>query len=206
MGDLNIGKIMSEIHESFEIQKSVLRSFKSEKKLVNFIKKMNDKEKKLIIKTSYKDPLGSEFLRRIYTENTPRNLVLESHLFIENFLDKIIKEKFSKSHHILNDSRFTFYLKLQILRSKNYVDSKLYGDILHFNELRNKFVHDLFYDISKFDMTKFHYCDGFYKNIKIKSNDTKREVNLHILKIVLSNLLYRITSKHSYISELKISK
>ncbi len=69
---------------------------------------------------------------------------------------------------IVDRRDFTFSLKLDILRSKNYLDEKLYSDVILLNKLRNKFAHNLFYDLSDFDMSKFYYCDELYDRVRTK--------------------------------------
>ncbi|MCX9026333.1 MAG: hypothetical protein OIN85_09600 [Candidatus Methanoperedens sp.] len=202
----DIGKMMSDNYEFFECIKDVLGLCGSDNELINFIKERDLIERDFYIKTTHEKPLGSEFLRKIYDEIDPLSLIVKAHLFVENFLDEIIRIKFRNSQLILDRRDFTFSLKLDILRSKNYLDEKLYSDIMLLNKLRNKFAHDLFYDISDFDMSKFYYCDGFYDKVKTNSKEAKRVLNIHILRIVLCQLLFRLTKKYPFISDIKIKK
>ena len=183
----NVGKMTSDIYEDFEVRKSTFRRLKTEKKIIDFVKKHDLNEKNFVNETSSKEPLGSEFLRRIYNEDDPLTLTIKSHIFIENFMNEIIKQKFRYSELILNPKggRFSFYLKLNLLRSKNYLDVKMYSDILSLSKLRNKFAHDIFYDISEIKMENFYYCDDLYEGLELKSEEAKRIFNTHILKTVL---------------------
>lgn len=59
----DIGKMMSDIYEFFECYKDALGLCRSDDELINFIKERDSKEREFYIKTTYKEPLGSEFLR-----------------------------------------------------------------------------------------------------------------------------------------------
>lgn len=183
-GSNNIGKMMSDNYEFFEIWKTFLKSHDSEDTLIKSMEIQESGSRELIELTIIKGPLGSEFLRKIYDETDPLSLVIKAHLFVENFLNEIIREKFRNSELIPERKDFIFSLKLDILRSKNCLDEKLYLDISKLNNLRNKFVHDLFYDISNFDMSTFYYCDGLYNRVPIKSKESKRVINIHTLRLV----------------------
>lgn len=202
----DIGKMMSDIYEFFEFHKDFLGSHLNDDELIDSIKKSDSQEREFYFKTTLQEPLGSEFLRKIYDETDPLSLVVKAHLFIENFLDEIIRKKFRNSQVILNKQDFTFSLKLDVLKSKNYLDEKLYSDILLLNRLRNKFAHNLFYDLADFDISKFYYCDELYGRVKTNTREAKRVLNLHMLRLILYHLLIRLTKKYSFISDIKIKK
>lgn len=199
----NIGRIMSERWELFDAFKGALASNKSDKDLIQWIKKSLKRQAKEYREIAYKEPLGSEFLRKIHSETDPLALVIKAHLFVESFLDEIIRKKFRNSEKILDNRDFSFYLKLEILRSKNYLDEKIYSDISVLNNLRNKFAHNLFYDISDFDISKFYYCYDIYDWVKTTSKEARRYLNMYMLRMVLYELLLRLTQKYQFIAGMK---
>ncbi len=154
----------------------------------------------------YANLLGSELLRQIYQLNEPLSIVVTGHLFIETFLDAIIEKKFNHSELILENRGFTFSLKLDTLKVKNYLDDNLYLDIKSLNSLRNKYSHNLLYNIADFDFSSFLYLDLIYKAIPHNSKEAKFELHIFILRRVVVELLYRLTTKYSFIAELYLKK
>ena len=99
-------------------------------------------------------------------EQEPLGLVIKGLLFIEHFLGVIIKNKLKYPDIILKNSNFTFSMKLDILRSHNYLDDKQYNDIKHITRLRNKYAHNLYYDLKNFDVSVFSYCEDYHTYVK----------------------------------------
>ncbi len=147
--------------------------------------------------------LSSHFLQFIGNEKDPLSLTLKAHLYIENFLEEILKRKFKSSALLLKNRDFTFSLKLDTLRAKNYLDEKLYKDVRLLNKLRNKFAHDLFFDISTFDMSQFYYCEDLYRRVIVKSREAKRLVNVSIFRSILWQLFLRLIKKHEFVVDIK---
>lgn len=196
---------MSERYEFFEIIIDALSMYESKDKLFEFIEQQRKSQREFTFQQAHKEPLGSEFLRRIWDEVDPLSLVLKTHLIIENFLEEIIYNKFRYSKVLFDRGDFSFSIKVDILRAKNYLDEKLYSDIRLINNLRNKFAHDFFYDIADFDMSRFHYCDRL-NDYNIKDVEVKRVVNIYVLRFVLYRLLERLTSKYPFIGKLDVKK
>lgn len=190
----------------FESWKTLLKSFKKEKKLYEFLLAFGGQSYKALSSLK-KKPLGSELLRKIYLEEDPLALVLKAHLIIEIVLDEIIRKKFRYGNVLLKRKDVSFSLKKDILRSKNYLDLNLHSDIRLLNDLRNKYAHDYFYDIADFDMSKFYYCDRLYDGVPTKRAKTKRLINLKTFQFfVLVYLLTRLTKKFPFIADIKIKK
>ena len=87
--------------------------------------------------------------------------------------------------------------------SKNYLTDKLFRTIKLLNTIRNKYAHNLKYDISNFDFSQFPYYEDIYLSLKTKNIDVKKEAHIFVLKHIIFNLLINLTKKHPYISELK---
>jgi hypothetical protein len=193
----NIGREMSKNYEWFDWMIGAMASWKTEKELVRYLKQ------DINLGNLIEGPLGSHFLKHVAQERDVLNLTLKAHLYIENFLEEILKRKFMHGAILLNNRDVTFSLKLDILRAKNYLDEKLYHDIRLINRLRNKFAHELTFDIGSFDMSQFSYCEGLYQDVRTKKAETRRLVNIHIFKHVLLYLLLRLTEEHEFIAEIK---
>jgi len=195
----NIGKAMSDHYEWFNMVLTNMEMRQDDEKLILYL----ENKEFVFVGTHSESYLGSDFLKYIGDERDPLNLTLKAHLYIENFLEEILKRKFKNSSLLLNNRDFTFALKLDILRAKNYLDEKSYRDIRLLNRLRNKFAHDLSFDISTFDMSQFCYCEDLYRRVKVKSQEAKRLVNLTIFRNVLWELFLRLIKKHEFIITIK---
>ncbi len=88
------------------------------------------------------------FKRLVYDLNNIagiRELVLTLHLYIEFYLNWIMKESFDDPPAILNE-RTTFYSKMQSLKAIGTLKGELYDSIKSINSIRNNFAHKLFDD------------------------------------------------------------
>jgi hypothetical protein len=195
----NIGKAMSDHYERFNIRIGGMARHNTDKELIRYLKNKDFN----YAEEYHEEPLGSHFLQYVANEKDPLSLTLKAHLYVENFLEEVLKKKFRNSSILLNNRDFTFALKVDVLRAKNYLDEKLYRDIRLLNRLRNKFAHDLSFDIATFDMSQFCYCEDLYQRVKTKSQEAKRLVNVSIFRHILIELLFRLTQRHEFIADIK---
>lgn len=202
----NVGRVNSTRYLLYDTMFMDLGLPETEKQFLIHLKKKTKSELSFYKVTAYKDLLGSELLRQMYQLNEPLSIVMTGHLFIESLLNKVIESKFKHSNLILDNREFTFNLKLETLKAKNYLDDHLYFDIKYLNSLRNKYAHNLLYDIADFDLSKFLYCDLAYKATKFNSKKARHELNIFILRRVIVDLLYRITSKYSHVGQIALTK
>jgi len=147
-------------------------------------------------------PLGSQFLRLIVSERDALTLVLKAHLFVERFLEEILRRKFPGSEVLFEEPSLSFRDKARVLRAKNYLDEHLFKDVILLNRLRNSYAHRLNYDIGEFDVSRFYYCDILYEKVATSTPIARRHVNLCFLALVLYELLMRLTRRHSFIAEI----
>jgi len=197
MKKFNIGKEMSKNYEYFQI---VFWTFEiqDEKEL---LKKL--KEIKIINNQNlHLEIFGANLIKTLNDESNALSLVLKSHLYIEIFLDYIIKKKF-KNNKLLLDRSFSFFQKLKILMSKNYLTDKLFKTIELLNIIRNKYAHNLKYNIAEFNFEQFPYCEDIYSFLKTKNIELKKEAHIFVLKHIVYLLLENLTLRHPYISELR---
>lgn len=195
----NIGKAMSDHYEAFGIAMFDLERWQDENELIRYLENKDF----AYVENPSENYLSSHFLQFIGNEKDPLSLTLKAHLYIENFLEEILKRKFKSSALLLKNRDFTFSLKLDTLRAKNYLDEKLYKDVRLLNKLRNKFAHDLFFDISTFDMSQFYYCEDLYRRVIVKSREAKRLVNVSIFRSILWQLFLRLIKKHEFVVDIK---
>jgi hypothetical protein len=197
MKKTNIGKKMSSNYEFFEI---VFWTFdiEDDNELTQILKKRKISNNESL----HLDLFGANLIKTLNDESNVISLVLKSHLYIENLLDYIIKKKIKK-HELILDNSFSFYQKLKIMMSKNYLTDKLFRTIKLLNTIRNKYAHNLKYNIANFDFSQFPYCEDIYLSLKTKNIGVKKEAHIFVLKHIIYNLLIDLTEKHPYISELK---
>ncbi|MDH4230694.1 MAG: hypothetical protein OEW04_01540 [Nitrospirota bacterium] len=197
----NIGKGVSENYEFMTFAFYALQTCQgSERKMLSFIRKAKLFEDEKL----FEKPLGSDMLRMLNREKEPLNIILNAHLFIENFLDVIIQRKFKHSQLLLQNSAFTFSMKVDVLRAKNYLDDKLYNDIKLLNRLRNKYAHDLYYDLDDFEIAALSYCEDFTKHVKPPTKAARVAAKIYMLKVVLYYLLLRLTNRYPFIGGIEL--
>ena len=167
--------------------------------------KRADLEKTFFTKNAKKNLLGGDYLSELFLHQHPLVLVLTMHLFVEAFLDEIIKRKFHDSKRLFQRREFTFSFKLDLLKSKNYLDEALFRDISLLNSLRNKYSHKLTFGIGEFDFSQFTYCQDVYQWIQHYDDGlgVRDMVHPFLLRYILYFLLDRMTDRHPFLSDLK---
>jgi hypothetical protein len=148
------------------------------------------------------EPLGSHFLKCLTRIVDPLTLVVTAHLFIERFVDGIIAKKFTNAGVILKNRGFTFALKVDLLRAKNYLSEDCYVDIRVLNTIRNRFAHDLIFDLAGFDMAQFWFCEQ-WNELRISNVAHRREAATYVIRCVAESLLWRLTARHNFLGEIE---
>lgn len=202
----SIGRRESGRFLTYDIYFSSLGKEKTEYQFLKNLQILTNASANFVKNNTTLDPLGSELLRQIYILKEPLSIVITGHLFIESFINHIIETKFKLSHLILENRDFTFNLKIEILKSKNYLDDKIYFDIKLLNQLRNKFAHNLLYNIADFDMSKFYYFDQVYTLIPLQTKKAKNALNIYLLRNGLKEIMFNLTSKYPSIGKLTMKK
>src|SRR5947209_11141540 len=118
------------LHDSYLMS---LGNKKTEKDFLGHVAQLTKASADFNKTETHSDPLGSELLQQLYELKEPLSIVITGHLFIESFINHIIETKFKLSYLILENRDFTFNLKIEILKSKNYLDEKIYLDIKQLN-------------------------------------------------------------------------
>jgi hypothetical protein len=147
-------------------------------------------------------PLGSHFLKRLTIIDDPLTLVLTAHLFLERFIDGIVLRKFKYAPLILENRGFTFALKADLLRAKNYLSEDCYTDIRFLNSIRNRFAHDLTFDLATVDLSQFWYCEQ-WNQLELKTISQRRDAAKHVCRCVAESLLWRLTARHEYLADIQ---
>ena len=143
---------------------------------------------------------GRAFLKEIFDSENDRLLVLMGHLYLENILVEIIKHKF-KNIDKLEKSGITnsFYKKVKLLESQNYLSEDIVTDIIFINEIRNKFVHNLKYTLDEIDIFRFFHMTRFRDYLEIKNKKARMAFNKLLIKLTFMYLLFKLSKKHRFI-------
>lgn len=154
--------VKKELEEILGYMISALRSQVSEDELVKFIERSRKIEYDFYVSHAVKDRLGARFLLNIYQKQDILPMVLTAHLILEAFINKIIKYNFPHAETVLKSKggRFGFAQKVHILRAGGHIDKDLYNVILTINGLRNKYAHNLFYDIADYNLDRLYFYRG----------------------------------------------
>lgn len=109
-------------------------------------------------------------------------IVLKCHLFTEYILDQIIVKKLKRRSKILE---YKFSQKVEILYSADLIPSYLYKNISYLNKIRNKFAHNLGYDISQ-EKLELIEMDGKKADIRrmLKKKSSRQQVRTFCVGIL----------------------
>ena len=145
--------------------------------------------------------LGRNFLKEVTIEDNPRLLVIKGHLFLELYINEILNrnvKNFDKleKYGILN----TFFKKIRYLESQEILDNLETSHLLTLNSLRNKFAHDVYQSLDRFDIHDFEYIKmNFSSSFKTKIKKNKIELNRIILKNLFLWFVFRLTKKFRFL-------
>lgn len=128
----------------------------------------------------------------IYSIDDPLHLVIRSHLYTEVMLNSIIKNNFTNSEKIVE---YSYFQKIQLLVALGKLDNRLSADLIHLNKLRNKFAHNLHYNIADFDFSHFSDLNGVYKKKDYKRKSAKQSLNLFLFKFEILFILGNMTDQ-----------
>jgi len=73
--------------------------------------------------------------------------ILKAHLFIERLIDSIIEKKLDKPGSLFKN-QLSFSLKLDLAHSLGIVPDKVLSPIRALNKIRNKYAHDINYEVT----------------------------------------------------------
>lgn len=142
--------------------------------------------------------LGKNLSKNALTSESELDLILTGHLYLERLINDILDDilndfKSLEKSGILN----SFHKKACYLKLEKIVSSDLIDDIIIFNKLRNKFAHNLNYDLVDFDVFQFSFSKDFSDKITPKRKDYKRAATRIIIRSSLLYFLFNLTKEHN---------
>lgn len=185
-----------DVQEIFDAVVGAVKMFKP-KEIIKFEQGQDNTVNLLPKKTKI---LGRAFLKEIFSTKDNRLLILVGHLYLENFLIEIIKHKF-KNYEELEKSKIIdgFYKKVKLLESQGYLTEDIVNDLLMINGIRNKFVHNLNYQINRIDVFKFYHLKIYKNYLNIKNKEALKSFNRLIIKQVFFWSLIKLTQRYRFI-------
>ena len=145
--------------------------------------------------------LSTNYFKDLFAIEDTRTLILIIHLYLEHIINAIIKEKFVNYKEILD---FRFYQKVKILRAADIITDNISNDILYINSIRNKFAHNLNYDASLIDISKFSKLAQINKMKKYIMKSYQRIYNHFMLIIYCEYLLMKLSEDFPLIHLLNV--
>lgn len=132
--------------------------------------------------------MGTSFLKDIVEIQDIRLLILLAHLYFENYIDEILKKRLGHSSKMLD---FRFIVKLEILYASEIIsDDNFYAELKFINKLRNKYAHNLYFDIVDYNFDKSPAIRSLKVLNKYRSKRSKRKLYDFILRIYLIYLVF----------------
>ncbi len=135
--------------------------------------------------------LVTNFFKVVFSIDDPLHLVIRSHLYTEVMLNAVIRKNFKNPEKIID---FSYSQKIKILYALGKLDNQLSADLSQLNQLRNKFAHNLKYDIAEFDFSKFSDLNGIYTLKDYNRKSAKKSLNLLLFKYESLFILEKMTN------------
>ncbi|HEU4419245.1 MAG TPA: hypothetical protein VFT55_09920 [Planctomycetota bacterium] len=87
---------------------------------------------------------------RLERQDNNLAIVLSIHMFVEQFIDRLIGEKSEIASRILKDHRtYTFSVKLALVFHMRLLDRRLFDNLAALNSLRNTYAHEIDVDLAQ---------------------------------------------------------
>lgn len=134
--------------------------------------------------------MGRAFLKDITEIEDHRLLILMSHLYLENFIEIIIKTRSNYSPKLLRSS---FHRKLKFLYESEIIDDFYYSELGFINNLRNCHAHNLSFDLLDYNFNMSPRLRGLKILKKYRAKRAKRKLHNFIIRMYLISILFALT-------------
>lgn len=192
LGDL---KFLRNITRNLVLQKGKHRAVKQllmDDQILPFLK--ND----FLPNSSYL--LVNHFISDILTLNSDlRNLVIIANLYFENIIDELIKDNFSKPDALDN---FDYYQKLKVIEAFGILNNSTMEFLIFINKMRNKFAHNLDYDMPDSDIQQIPLFVVVSNRFKYKIKKYRMKRNHYLFVVECIDVLLEIIEQHPKIAKI----
>ncbi|NIK74984.1 hypothetical protein FHS15_000082 [Paenibacillus castaneae] len=132
-----------------------------------------------------KVPLAREFINRLHKIDDPAAIVVTIHLFCENALNQLMKQKKKTPDKYITEQS-AFLVKLDLCYNMGLLNEPMFNNLVKLNTLRNKCAHKVDVDFDKID---HNYWMGNVED-KIGSNEKSFKDNLVLIGVVTYGILH----------------
>ncbi len=130
-----------------------------------------------------------EFIKAVTPEHDNILIVLRSHLFSENQLERIIRLKLSRGDRIIEQGNLGYYQKIVLVDSFDVIPDKLIQVLKNLNRIRNGLSHELTKELTKAEVERLGSPLGAdYTRAKTKSAGDLKELLFWILSSICGYL------------------
>jgi len=138
---------------------------------------------------------GTNFIKDIHSTTEPRILIITGHLYLDYLISRMAnKEIAARAMH----SRSSFRDKLDALNVAGKLDITSFQALSAVNTLRNRFAHDLFYDLADWNPTALPYIAEFGLRIP-KRRHLRIAFSVIVIRLTLFVLLIELSKKYRWL-------
>lgn len=134
--------------------------------------------------------------KKLFSKNDFLYSVIISHLYIERLLNEILIKEVP---HDIDKGSNSFYKKISIIQKLRHLDYDLCEDIILINNIRNKYAHELNYDIRNFDIYKFIIINIEKIQTKVHHPKNRRILNELLFKLAIIEIQYQMCKNKDYL-------
>jgi hypothetical protein len=139
--------------------------------------------------------LGTNFIKDVYSIAEPRILVITGHLYLDYVLNRIVAKELASTKR---SSRASFHENLSALNAANKLDIDTFQALSAVNGLRNRFAHNLFFDVSEWDPTAIPYVNEFRLRVP-QRHYLRQAFAILLLRFTFLVLLSELSQKYRWI-------
>jgi hypothetical protein len=81
--------------------------------------------------------------------------ILQTHLYAENLLERLLVAELPKGKKLISDGRLTFFQKIKVVESLDIVDGQVIKSLSELNKVRNVLAHKFDHELTSDSIEKF---------------------------------------------------
>ena len=102
--------------------------------------------------------------------NNPMLLLLQTHLYVEHLIERLIISELPKGKGLIDKARLTFKQKVLVASSFDVIEADIISGVLKLNVVRNNLAHKFQHSVKYEDIEAIGFCLGpIYKDIQEES-------------------------------------
>jgi len=161
--------------------------------------------RQIFFSDEYQKIFKNEFFEIIELSNKDhdtRGKILKQHLIIEHFINEYIKYHYSDVKDLDGLLVMHFYKKMMLFK-KEEVDKVTFDALKEFNSIRNKYSHDISFEVNKKDISNILL---YLKSSEFKNRDNENKEIVNILEDFTFSICGFIGSQYGVLREYYLKK